>query len=395
MTNTTTQQTLLVSSDAQALIKKRIASIDILRGVVMLLMLVDHVRERFFYHHTISDPITISDTSTELFFTRMSAHLCAPVFVFLTGLSAWLYAHPHNATPRSASSFLFKRGLFVILIECTLINFSWFGYYETLYLQVMWAIGASMLVLSLLSKMNYWCIGAVGLIIVFGHNALAPIHFAENEWGYTLWTILHDRGYILTTDVLKIKASYPLLPWIGVILLGYFAGPLYAKTVSSAQRKKYLLVASLSMLALLVLLRSFNVYGETLPWLGGETWLLSFKAFVNFTKYPPSLDFLLLSLGVAGLLLCVLDNVNNKYSQIIERFGAAPMFFYILHLYVLLIGYRLMVAIFGTNQGDYFGVDSVAQVWLIALVLAAVLYYPTQCFANFKKKTTKPWVKYF
>jgi len=379
----------------QEFIKKRIASIDILRGIVMLFMLVDHVRERFFYHHNVSDPININETSTELFFTRLTAHLCAPVFVFLTGLSAWLYAHPHNKSPRSASAFLLKRGLFIILIECTLINFSWFGNYDALYLQVMWAIGVSMIVLSALVKMNYWVIGTVGLLIVFGHNALAPIAFEAHETGYTLWSILHDRGYIISNEFIRVKASYPVLPWIGVICLGYFAGPIYSQAMPSITRKKYLLLASFTAISLLLVLRGFNIYGETLPWQSGSNMVETLQSFFNYTKYPPSLDYLLMNLGIAGLLLYALENVNNKASQAIERFGSAPMFFYVLHLYILLISYKVLVGIFGANQGEYFGVEYVSQVWLIAAGLALALYYPTSLFSNYKKRTTKRWVKYF
>lgn len=380
--------------DTQVMIKKRIASIDILRGIVMLLMLVDHVRERFFYHQNVSDPINLNETSSELFFTRMTAHLCAPVFILLTGLSAWLYAHPSNKQPRSPSMFLFKRGLFLIVIECTLINLSWFGNYDALYLQVMWAIGVSMIVLSVMVRMNYWVIGSLGLLIIFGHNALEPISFATNEIGYTLWTILHDRGYIIESELINVKASYPVLPWIGVILLGYFAGPLYAHSTPSNIRKKQLLLSSFSAIAILIILRGFNLYGEAIPWEYSNNLIESVKSFVNFTKYPPSLDYILLTLGVAGIILFLLDNINNKASKVIERFGSAPLFFYILHLYVLLASYKVMVAIYGTNQGDYFGVDTVAQVWLIALVLACLLYFPTKVFSTFKKNSSNKWLKY-
>ncbi|WP_166425438.1 heparan-alpha-glucosaminide N-acetyltransferase domain-containing protein [Paraglaciecola sp. 20A4] len=399
--NTLGQRAHSALDNRALVIKKRIASIDILRGLVMLLMLVDHVRERFFYHHNVSDPMALDTTSTELFFTRMTAHLCAPVFVFLTGLSAWLYAHPHNKAPRSASSFLFKRGLFIILVEVTLINFSWFGTYDALYLQVMWAIGVSMLVLSAMllvtakRNINYWLIGALGILIVCGHNALGFVHFTPDETGYTLWSILHDRGWLINEGAIKIKASYPVLPWIGVIFVGYFAGPIYAGSVSSSQRQKVLVLGGLGSLGLLLVLRGLNIYGETLPWQSGETLADGLKSFVNFTKYPPSLDYILLTLGIAWLFLCALEKVDNNLSKVIERFGSAPMFFYIVHLYVLLILYRVLFALYGANQGDVFGVERVWQVWAIAGLLALALYYPTRAFSKFKKRTSMPWVKYF
>ncbi|WP_286234899.1 DUF1624 domain-containing protein [Thalassotalea sediminis] len=375
-------------------IKKRLVSIDILRGLVMLLMLVDHVRERFFYHHNVADPMILDETDTSLFFTRISAHFCAPVFVFLTGLSAWLYAHPSNGNQRSAQSFLLKRGLFIIFVEITLINFSWFGDYNALYLQVMWAIGLSMVALAIVTKLPHWLIGCLGFIIVFGHNALAFIHFQPNELGYTLWTILHDRGFIFTGESFKVKASYPVLPWIGVILLGYFIAPIFSSHINAQKRTSTLILCGISCILLLLVLRGFNIYGETLPWVSGVNWLESLKSFINYTKYPPSLDFLLFTLGIALLLLATLEQANNSITNAIAYFGGAPMFFYILHLYVLLVSYRVLVSMFGTNKGEYWGVDSIWQIWCIAAFLAILLYWPTKKFGVFKRKSNAAWTKY-
>jgi uncharacterized membrane protein len=210
-------------TQTKAVSKSRISSIDVMRGLVIVLMLVDHVREKLYLHVQVSDPMDVANTSPDLFFTRMSAHLCAPAFVFLTGMSAWLYSHPASGQPRSATGFLFKRGLFLVVLELTLINFSWFGTYTTLYLQVIWAIGLSMIALSLLVRLPFWLIATTGAVIVVGHNLLTPITFQPGETGYTLWTILHDRGYLIADGPLKVKVSYPVLPWIGVILLGYTA----------------------------------------------------------------------------------------------------------------------------------------------------------------------------
>ena len=376
-------------------LKKRVASIDILRGLVMLLMLVDHVRERFFYHLNVADPVAVDTTSPELFFTRTAAHFCAPVFVFLTGLSAWLYSHPSGRAPRSATSFLFKRGLFIIFIEIAVINWLWMGTYDTLWLQVMWAIGVSMVVLSALCKLPYKVILVLGLVIVCGHNLLTPITFATDETGYSLWAILHDRGFIYESDSFRIKASYPVLPWIGVILLGYAIGPLYSRAVEGAKRQSTLLKLGLAMWCLLVVLRGLNIYGETLPWVSGEDFAHTVMSFLAFTKYPPSLDFILFTLGTALLVLAGLENVNNRFTQAIETFGSAPMFYYIVHLFILLVSYRIIVNTFGTNHGDYFAFDHVWQIWAIALLLAVVLYFPTKAFSKFKHNSPNPLVKYF
>lgn len=374
--------------------KSRIASIDIMRGLVILLMAVDHVRERFFYHLNVSDPMDLESTSPALFFTRMTAHLCAPTFVFLTGMSAWLYANPARGGTRSPSSFLFKRGLFLVFIEVTLINFSWWGNFDTVFLQVIWAIGISMIALSVLVKLPYWAIGALGFAIVFGHNLLSPISFNPGETGYTLWAILHDRG-VVYDGAFRIKASYPVLPWIGVILLGYCAGPIYARTVDMLTRRKMLIGLGLGCFGLLLVLRGFNIYGEVLPWQPQESLILTVMDFINFTKYPPSLNFALLTIGSALLLLAWLETLSNKFMDALEVFGSAPMFIYILHLYVLLISYRIVLATVGPNEGDLFALSSVWQIWAITVVLLWALYYPTRAFARFKHSTSMAWVKYF
>lgn len=385
----------VAETPAAAAIKSRIASIDIMRGLVIVLMLVDHVREKLYLHMQVGDPMDTSVTSPDLFFTRLSAHLCAPTFVFLTGMSAWLYAHPARGGERSPSAFLFKRGLFLVFIELTLINFSWSGTYNTLWLQVIWAIGLSMIALSVLVRLPYWLIGVLGFVIVFGHNLLTPISFAPDEFGYTLWTILHERGVLVADGPLQVKVTYPVLPWIGVILLGYFAGPLYSRATSVMTRRKALIGLGLGCLGLLALLRGFNIYGETLPWVAGESAVQTLMSVVNFTKYPPSLGFLLMTLGAALLLLAWFETQRNKVMDALEVFGSAPMFFYIVHLYVLLIGYRVLLAIFGPTQGELYGVDDFYWVWIVSALMTLLLYYPTKVFANFKHRTTMAWVKYF
>ncbi len=375
--------------------KQRIASIDILRGFIMLLMLIDHVRERFCYHLPLSDPMDIHNISSQLFVSRIMTHFCAPIFVFLTGLSAWLYANPSNKPKRSPGSFLFKRGLFLIVLEITLVNFSWLASYKTLYLQVIWAIGLSMISLSVLSKLPRVWIGCIGFIIVFGHNFLTPIHFEPNEMGYHIWTILHDRGYVFDSEFFRIKASYPILPWIGVILIGYFFGTLYTNITSSLERQKKLILTGVISLLLLGILRGFNIYGETLPWTVQESLGTTIMSFVNFTKYPPSLNYILFTLGVGMLLLALFESIENKLTAILKVFGSVPMFFYLLHLYVLLVLYIVSIKIFGPNHGNYLGFNSFYYVWIMWFILAVILYFPSKAFSNFKKKSTSKLIKYF
>lgn len=372
----------------------RINSIDMMRGAVMLIMLLDHVRERFFLHMQVSDPMDLSATSWELFLSRFAAHFCAPVFVFLTGVSAWLYANRSHGEPRSAREFLIKRGLFLIGLEVLVINISWMGNYHTLWLQVIWVIGLSMLTLAALIKLPRFWMALLGLLIVFGHNLLTPIHFQPSEWGYSLWTILHDRGYLISEGPLKVKVSYPALPWMGVILLGYVAGPLFSGAFEPWQRQRKLLMLGVACFGLFALLRGLNLYGETLPWQLGENIGETLMSVFNVTKYPPSLSFLLVTLGGMFFCLVAFEKPMGRVGHWLTIYGSVPMFFYILHLYVLLLLYTLAKFIFGANHGELFGVSNMGWVWLIAVLLVIALYYPVRRFSEYKKHSTQAWLKY-
>ncbi|MFA6311301.1 MAG: heparan-alpha-glucosaminide N-acetyltransferase domain-containing protein [Sterolibacterium sp.] len=386
-----------MAAGAAARARSRISSIDMMRGLVMLTMLIDHVRETLYLHLQVTDPMNLVATAPEVFFTRMTAHLSAPVFVFLTGLSAWLYANPASGPARSPRGFLFKRGLLLVVLELTLVNFAWSGQFPPtiLWLQVIWAIGISMMVLSALAGLPRWAIAALGLAIVFGHNLLTGVSFAPGSASQLLWTVLHERGFLVAEGALKIKVTYPVLAWIGVILVGYAAGPLYAQAVTSLRRTHILLGLGAGCLVLLGFLRGFNIYGETLPWVYGGDTVHTVMSWFNFTKYPPSLAFLLLTLGIAFLLMAWFESLDNKATRALVTFGSAPMFFYLLHLYTLLIMYKVVLAVVGPNQGQRFGVDDFWWVWAAAAVLAGLLYYPCLVFSRYKRTSTQAWVRYF
>jgi uncharacterized membrane protein len=369
---------------------QRIVSIDVMRGLVMLLMTVDHVRETFYLQHQVGDPMDVGATPPALFFTRLAAHFCAPMFVFLTGLSAWLYAHPPGG-PRSATGFLARRGLLLLALEVTVVNAAWSGTpLSTIYLQVIWAIGVAMLALALLHRLPLALLGVLGLLIVAGHNALE-----QGTLPSAAWTILERRGF-LALDPVRIKVSYPVLAWIGVILLGYACGPLYARATGPALRTRWLTVGGIACLALLIVLRSVNAYGEPVPWTPQADPVHATMAFLNFTKYPPSLDFLLLTLGVGAIVLAWTERANMAATRAATRvaavFGGAPLFYYLLHLYALLVLQKLAAAALGVPRAD---VAHVWQVWAIAALLACALYVPTRLFGRYKRASGKGWVKYF
>lgn len=370
----------------------RIESIDALRGLVILLMLVDHAREFFFIHAQVSDPMDVTATSQALFFTRLTAHLCAPVFVALTGLSAWLYASKKGGAP-AASAFLFKRGLFLIFLELTLVNFAWtFSLTPTtVFLQVIWVIGLSMMALAALVHLPRPLLIALGLIIVLGHNLLDPITVAEGAPGHAIWAVLHDRGYIDLPRGGQARTSYPLLPWIGVIALGYGIGPWFV--AEGTVRRRRLIALGVAMLALFALLRTINLYGDQ-PWTAQTDLLHTAMSVLNLTKYPPSVDFLLATLGIGALLLAALEQAPRRLVGLLAICGGAPLFFYLIHLYALhLLNLGASVA-FGPNQGESFSLPGVGWIWLLAVAVAVPGWFACRWFGEVKRHSTQWWMKY-
>ncbi|TFY93459.1 DUF1624 domain-containing protein [Pseudomonas nabeulensis] len=377
-------------------LRQRLLSIDALRGLVILFMLLDHVRETFLLHRQVSDPMNIDSTEPALFISRTLAHLCAPVFVLLTGLSAWLYGQKYQGR-RDVSAFLFKRGLFLVVLEFTLVNFAWTFQLppSVIYMQVIWAIGVSMLALAALVWLPRPLLIGLALVIIGGHNLLDGLHFAPGSLLQHLWSVLHERGWIEVNDSLRLRVTYPVLPWIGVIALGYGLGPWFANVAQPALRQRYLLLAGVTALVGFLVLRAFNGYGEK-PWQGYESGVQTLMSFFNATKYPPSLLFLALTLGIGLLLLLAFERAGHKrWIGVLATFGAAPMFFYLLHLYVLKILYVACVGLFGLNQGNYFGFESIGAVWLVALLLPLALYLPVRWFAELKaRRRDLAWLKY-
>ncbi|WNN48537.1 DUF1624 domain-containing protein [Siccibacter colletis] len=378
-------------------LSRRLVAIDALRGLVMLLMLLDHVRETFFLHRQVGDPMDVTTTEPALFIGRTLAHLCAPVFVFLTGLSAALYWQKTSSLKKTAE-FLFKRGLVLILLEITLVNFAWTFQFppSVVYLQVIWAIGLSMVALSALIWLPAGVLLPLAVVIIAGHNLLDGIHATPGSFWAIPWAILHDRGWIELGDAMRVRTSYPVLPWIGVISLGFLAGRFYRAEITTHQRQRLLAMTGVAALAAFVVLRLINGYGEK-PWVSGENSVQTVMSFFNITKYPPSLMFLLLTLSLGLLLLALFERFQDKQLLVwIGLFGAAPMFFYLLHLYVLKALYLMAVALWGLNHGEYFGFDTVWQVWLGTIVLAAALVVPVRRFAAFKaRRRDITWLKYF
>ena len=378
-------------ASAAVVARTRLQNIDALRGVVMLFMAVDHVREVFYAHHPITDPMNAITLEPSLFFTRITSQLCAPIFVFLTGLSAFLYGQSH--TKRDTSVFLVKRGAFLVLLELTLVGFAWAAQTlpPTFWLQVIWAIGLCMIVLSgLIHLPRRWQIG-LGALIVCTHNLLDPIQLTAASPFYVPWAILHQRSVIELGGGMVAKTTYPILPWIGVILLGYAVGPWFARGSDPASRRGRLLAWGLGLLAGFVILRFLNIYGDK-PWVHTGDALRTTMSFLALTKYPPSLLFLMPTIGTGLLLLAAFERLDDqKPVAWLALLGGAPMFFYILHLYVLKGLYFGAVALWGLNKGASFGFDHVSAIWLTAAILSLALYFPARAFAEFKQRRRDLW----
>lgn len=375
----------------------RLTSIDQLRGTVIVLMLLDHVRETFYMHQQVGDPMVVDQVEPALFVSRLLAHLCAPVFVLLTGLSAWLYASGKPDGRRAASAFLLKRGLFLVVLELLVINFAWTLQFppSVMYLQVIWAIGVSMIALAGLLWLPRGALAVLALAVIAGHNLLDGVRVQGDGALAVLWKVLHQRDWIAVTDGLRLRTSYPVLPWIGVIALGWVIGPWFARGGDALLRQHRLWMAGAGALVAFVILRAVNLYGDS-PWQSFATLGSTLMSVFNVTKYPPSLLFLLLTLGIGLLLLRLYEQprVARALAPLAD-IGAAPMFFYLLHLYVLKLLYVLAEARWGHTHGAYFAVDHVASLWVITAVLALALYWPTRAFARFKaRRRDLAWLRY-
>jgi uncharacterized membrane protein len=302
----------------------RLESVDVLRGVIMIFMTLDHTRD--FFGVTGFSPTDPAQTTIPLFFTRWVTHFCAPVFFLLTGTGAYLSLR--RKSKRELSQFLFTRGLWLIFLELTL--FRCFGLqfnfdYHVTFLNVLWALGWAMIVLSLLVHLPVSLTTACGLAMIAGHNLLDPIRSSN-----AIWSILHSPNFIVENPQHSVFDGYPLIPWVGVTAVGYGLGQIY--TWTSKPRRTFLLRAGLGLLALFVILRGINVYGDPVRWTTQKSAVFTALSFLNANKYPPSLLFVLMTLGPALVFLWFIDDRIPRFLRPALTFGRVPMFYYLLHM---------------------------------------------------------------
>lgn len=314
----------------------RVNSIDLLRGLVMIIMALDHTRENFHAGAFTADPLDLQTTTPILFFTRWVTHFCAPVFVFLSGTS--IYLQGLRKSRKELSSFLLKRGLWLILVDAAFMSLAitFDVSYGLIVLQVIWAIGISMVLLSALIRLPFAVLLALGIIIVAGHNLLDGYDGQNRGRLHPLYMLVHVPGIVPMGNDHLLGIFYPFLPWTGVMLLGYCFGKLYRQ--ESKKRQQRILALGLGAILLFILLRYTNAYGDPLPWSKQKNGLYTVLSFVNTQKYPPSLLFVCMTLGPALIFLALFDRLKNKVTGFVTVYGRVPFFYYILHFYLLHLG---------------------------------------------------------
>jgi uncharacterized membrane protein len=331
----------------------RVPSIDLLRGTVMILMALDHVRMYFGFGTWYADPTDLGSTTPALFFTRWITHFCAPVFVFLAGTSAFMTGEKKGGR-KDLSLYLLSRGVWLILAELILINFAWtFDItYSFIILQAIWAIGISLLFLAALVFLPTRAILVIGLLLVFGHNLLDGIELQGSHFTALLWHTLHQPG-VENLGGRLVNFVYPTLPWTGLMAMGYACGALYQKDFPAERRRRWLLITGIGSTMLFLLLRGFNLYGEPNAWTTQESPVFTFLSFLNTTKCPPSLHFLLMTMGPALISLSLLDSIQPRIAKPVVTFGRVPFFFYITHLYLIHALAMLYLALAGRDWHEY------------------------------------------
>jgi uncharacterized membrane protein len=382
----------------------RLDSVDLLRGVIMVVMALDHVRDYFTRSAHLFDPADLSRTTTGLFLTRWITHFCAPTFIFLAGASAFLYGSRPGRSRSDLARFLLSRGLWLVFIELTVVRFAWYFNldYHFFNLQVIWAIGWSMVALSALVFLPIRVVGVLGVAMIVLHNladgiAVQPLISAPGVlapvgvWDW-VWSILHVRNAPVT---------YPLIPWIGVMAAGYAFAPLLRH--EPARRRRELLQLGAALIAGFVLLRGLNLYGDASRWSMQPSATFTLLSFINTTKYPPSLLYLLMTLGPAILSLAPFERVRGPVARFFIVYGRVPFLYYVLHLYLIHALILAIAALRGEQLQGYltfwrlmpdswgYGLGVAYLVW-VGVVLA--LYPICRWFAGVKSRRRDAWLSY-
>ena len=384
--------------------KARIDAIDILRGVIMIIMALDHVRDFFHLGAMSSDPTDPATTTPILFFTRWITHFCAPIFVFLAGTSAFLTGTKRNK--KEMSVFLLKRGLWLMLVDLIIFNFlfTFDPFYHAIFVQVLWVTGLSMIILSVCIYLPLNVLFILGLGMVAGHNLLDTFNAQANSQPSIWWAFLHQQNFVQFAPGHFYGVFYPLIPWPGIMLLGYCLGSLYVKGFDPVLRRKNLLGFGIAAIVVFFVLRFINVYGDLRPWTIQKDTVATILSYFNVTKYPPSLLYCCMTIGPGLLMLAWLEKIKAGWTNIAVIYGRVPMFYYLVHFFV--IHTLCMILFFATGRNiseaasgmmafhpNDFGF-SLGIVYLIWVLLVAGLYPICKKYSIYKATHDKWWLTY-
>jgi uncharacterized membrane protein len=375
----------------------RIETIDLLKGLVMIVMALDHVRDYFHAWSFLHDPTDPLNSNLPIFFTRFITHFCAPGFCFLAGLSAFMVGKRKSRA--ELSGFLFKRGLWLVFIELTIVNLGWFFdiQFRNPMLLVIWSLGISMIVLAGLVHLPRKIILLFSVLVIFGHNLLDTVHFENNLF----WSILHEPGFFPS---LNLFVGYPIIPWIAVMSLGYCFGVFYDSTFNPNKRKQVFNIIGMSALLLFIILRFTNVYGDAVKYIQYDNLSQCIISFFNPSKYPPSLLYLLMTLGTMLIFLANSENLKGKVVNFFATFGRVPLFYYIAHLYLIHLLALLATGFSGYDWDSYilttwmtesselkgfgFSLWVVYAVWIAVILM---LYPICKKFDTYKQYHKEKW----
>lgn len=385
--------------------RRRIESVDVLRGIIMILMALDHTRD--YLGAAAVSPTNLATTTVPLFFTRWVTHFCAPTFFLLTGTGAFLAGRRRGT--RNLAFFLVTRGAWLIVLELTVMRFLWqFNVdYQATVLTVLWALGWAMIVLAALVWLPTWAIAAFGILLVAIHNALDAVQPAAFGALAPFWTMLHVPGFLIPPPGRTVFAAYVLVPWVGVTAIGYALGTAY--TWDEGRRRSFLLWTGFACVAAFIILRTMNVYGDPVPWSTQHSATFTFLSFIDTTKYPPSLLFLLMTLGPALLVLRTVDEWTPRLLQPAVVYGRVPMFYYLAHVLVIhLIATAAAIVRYGSahyavtspSLADYPMTQPpgwaapLPIVWVAWICVVLVLYLPCRWYADLKARSGSALLSY-
>jgi uncharacterized membrane protein len=378
-----------LSSSAQY----RITSIDIVRGIIMIVMALDHVRDYFHADAFVFDPTDMTKTNPALFFTRWITHYCAPTFAFLSGTS--IYLNLQRKSKKELSVFLLTRGLWLIVLDIVVIRFGFFFnfYYDMTILNVLWVFGASMILMAALIWLSDWWLLILGMAILIGQ------HFVPS-----LIPVLMGRAFFPLSPTISVIVAYPVLPWLAIMMLGYFFGRIYAVHIPPATRQRTLIIIGAFGIVLFIVLRFVNVFGDPAPWAQQKDVLFTLMSFLNASKYPPSILFTLMTLGPILILLAVTENLKTASLRFVHVFGRVPLFYFILHFYLAhflaLIFYMIKTGKsfaeidlhFANSFGGITPEGGHSLPWVYVAWIAVVLIsYPVCVWYDRYKTTRKKW----